>query len=93
VNLAPHDPLRLYDVDGKRVDCEEREEEPDRRRGRRALGARPTHLKEDAPLNWTLEVVCVPVSDVDRAKAFYAEEVSFRVDFDGPLASSSASSS
>jgi hypothetical protein len=24
-------------------------------------------------MNWTLEVVVVPVSDVDRAKAFYAE--------------------
>jgi predicted enzyme related to lactoylglutathione lyase len=24
-------------------------------------------------MNWTLEVVVVPVSDVDRAKGFYAE--------------------
>jgi catechol 2,3-dioxygenase-like lactoylglutathione lyase family enzyme len=43
--------------------------------------------------NTTIEVVCVPVSDVDRAKAFYAEEVGFRVDFDSPSTSSSASSS
>jgi catechol 2,3-dioxygenase-like lactoylglutathione lyase family enzyme len=33
-------------------------------------------------VNWTLEVVVVPVSDVDRAKAFYAEEVGFNVDHD-----------
>jgi catechol 2,3-dioxygenase-like lactoylglutathione lyase family enzyme len=29
-----------------------------------------------------LEVVVVPVSDVDRAKAFYAEQVGFKVDHD-----------
>ena len=33
-------------------------------------------------MNWTLEVVVVPVSDVDRAKAFYAEQLGFRVDHD-----------
>jgi predicted enzyme related to lactoylglutathione lyase len=33
-------------------------------------------------MNWTLEVVVVPVSDVDRAKAFYAEQLSFNVDHD-----------
>jgi catechol 2,3-dioxygenase-like lactoylglutathione lyase family enzyme len=33
-------------------------------------------------MNWTLEVVVVPVSDVDRAKAFYAEQVGFNVDHD-----------
>jgi catechol 2,3-dioxygenase-like lactoylglutathione lyase family enzyme len=33
-------------------------------------------------MNWTLEVVVVPVSDVDRAKAFYADKVGFRVDHD-----------
>jgi catechol 2,3-dioxygenase-like lactoylglutathione lyase family enzyme len=33
-------------------------------------------------MNWTLEVVVVPVSDVDRAKAFYADQVGFAVDFD-----------
>jgi catechol 2,3-dioxygenase-like lactoylglutathione lyase family enzyme len=33
-------------------------------------------------VNWTLEVVVVPVSDVDRAKAFYAEQVGFAVDHD-----------
>jgi catechol 2,3-dioxygenase-like lactoylglutathione lyase family enzyme len=33
-------------------------------------------------MNWTLEVVIVPVSDVDRAKAFYADQVGFTVDHD-----------
>lgn len=33
-------------------------------------------------MNWTLEVVVVPVSDVERAKAFYAEGLGFNVDHD-----------
>lgn len=33
-------------------------------------------------MNWALEVVVVPVSDVDRAKKFYAEQVGFTVDHD-----------
>jgi catechol 2,3-dioxygenase-like lactoylglutathione lyase family enzyme len=33
-------------------------------------------------MNWTLEVVIVPVSDVDRAKAFYADQLGFHVDHD-----------
>lgn len=33
-------------------------------------------------MNWTLEVVVVPVSDVDLAKAFYAEQLGFSVDHD-----------
>lgn len=33
-------------------------------------------------MNWTLEVVIVPVSDIDRAKAFYAEQLGFVVDHD-----------
>jgi len=33
-------------------------------------------------VNWTLEVVVVPVSDVDRAKAFYADQIGFNVDHD-----------
>lgn len=33
-------------------------------------------------MNWTLEVVVVPVSDVDRAKAFYADQLQFGVDHD-----------
>jgi len=33
-------------------------------------------------MNWTLEVVVVPVSDLDRAKAFYAEQLGFNLDHD-----------
>ena len=33
-------------------------------------------------MNWTLEVVVVPVSNVDHAKAFYAERLGFNVDHD-----------
>ncbi len=33
-------------------------------------------------MNWTLEVVCIPVTDVDRAKAFYADQLGFHVDHD-----------
>ena len=33
-------------------------------------------------MNWTLEVVVVPVSDIDRAKDFYAEQLGFAVDHD-----------
>ena len=33
-------------------------------------------------MNWTLEVVVVPVADVDRAKAFYCEGLGFNVDHD-----------
>jgi catechol 2,3-dioxygenase-like lactoylglutathione lyase family enzyme len=33
-------------------------------------------------VNWTLEVVVVPVSDVERAKAFYEQKLGFNVDHD-----------
>ena len=33
-------------------------------------------------MNWTLEVVVVPVADIDRAKAFYADKLGFAVDHD-----------
>jgi catechol 2,3-dioxygenase-like lactoylglutathione lyase family enzyme len=33
-------------------------------------------------MNWTLEVVVVPVSDIDRAKTFYADGLGFKVDHD-----------
>jgi catechol 2,3-dioxygenase-like lactoylglutathione lyase family enzyme len=33
-------------------------------------------------MDWKLELVPIPVSDVDRAKAFYAEKVGFHVDHD-----------
>ena len=30
----------------------------------------------------TIEVVCVPVTDIDKAKAFYADQIGFTVDYD-----------
>jgi catechol 2,3-dioxygenase-like lactoylglutathione lyase family enzyme len=33
-------------------------------------------------MDWKLELVVVPVSDVDRAKKFYAEDVGFTLDYD-----------
>jgi catechol 2,3-dioxygenase-like lactoylglutathione lyase family enzyme len=33
-------------------------------------------------MDWKLEVVVVPVTDVDRAKHFYAEQLGFQVDVD-----------
>jgi catechol 2,3-dioxygenase-like lactoylglutathione lyase family enzyme len=33
-------------------------------------------------MDWKLELVAVPVSDVDRAKAFYAEKAGFTTDHD-----------
>ena len=33
-------------------------------------------------MDWKLEVIVVPVADVDRAKQFYAERVGFHVDVD-----------
>jgi catechol 2,3-dioxygenase-like lactoylglutathione lyase family enzyme len=33
-------------------------------------------------MDWKLELIAVPVSDVDRAKAFYTDQVGFRADHD-----------
>jgi predicted enzyme related to lactoylglutathione lyase len=33
-------------------------------------------------MDWKLELVIIPVSDVDRAKAFYTEKVGFNADHD-----------
>jgi predicted enzyme related to lactoylglutathione lyase len=33
-------------------------------------------------MDWKLELVAIPVSDVDRAKDFYAEKVGFNADHD-----------
>ncbi|HEY3956575.1 MAG TPA: VOC family protein [Streptosporangiaceae bacterium] len=33
-------------------------------------------------MDWKLELVVIPVSDVDRAKRFYAEDVGFTLDYD-----------
>lgn len=37
-------------------------------------------------MDWKLELVAVPVSDVDRAKSFYAEQVGFVADHDHRVA-------
>jgi len=36
-------------------------------------------------MDWTLEVVVVPVSDVDRAKTFYVEKLGFDLDHDARI--------
>ena len=36
-------------------------------------------------MDWTLEVVLVPVADVERAKRFYEERFGFHVDHDTPV--------
>jgi catechol 2,3-dioxygenase-like lactoylglutathione lyase family enzyme len=33
-------------------------------------------------VDWTLELIVVPVSDIDRAKAFYLDQAGFRLDVD-----------
>src|SRR3954452_17672329 len=33
-------------------------------------------------MDWKLELVAIPVSDVDRAKAFYVDKVGFNADHD-----------
>src|SRR6187200_3773729 len=33
-------------------------------------------------MDWKLELIAVPVSDVDRAKAFYTEQAGFNADHD-----------
>jgi catechol 2,3-dioxygenase-like lactoylglutathione lyase family enzyme len=40
-------------------------------------------------MDWKLEVVVVPVSDVDRAKAFYTDTVGFHLDVDHRLGTTS----
>ena len=33
-------------------------------------------------MDWKIELVAIPVSDVDRAKAFYVDKVGFNADHD-----------
>ena len=33
-------------------------------------------------MDWKLELIVVPVSDVDRAKAYYTDQADFNVDVD-----------
>jgi len=39
-------------------------------------------LIEEDKMDWKLELVVIPVSDVDRAKAFYTDQVGFIADHD-----------
>jgi catechol 2,3-dioxygenase-like lactoylglutathione lyase family enzyme len=41
-----------------------------------------TSTQQERTMDWKLELVVVPVSDVDRAKRFYAEQLGFVVDVD-----------
>ena len=51
--------------------------------------AHTTPRKEEAaggvgsrPMDWKIELIAIPVSDVDRAKAFYTDQVGFNADHD-----------
>jgi catechol 2,3-dioxygenase-like lactoylglutathione lyase family enzyme len=44
-------------------------------------------------MDWKLEVVVIPVSDVDRAKQFYSERLGFNVDVDNRMGASFRTSS
>jgi catechol 2,3-dioxygenase-like lactoylglutathione lyase family enzyme len=35
-----------------------------------------------ADMDWKIELVAIPVTDVDRAKAFYVDQVGFHADHD-----------
>ena len=43
---------------------------------------RPPHTREEVEMEIKLELVMVPVSDVDRAKAFYVDGCGFNADHD-----------
>src|SRR5437763_178694 len=45
-------------------------------------GTPPRMAAEVRALDWKLELIPLPVSDVDRAKAFYTEKVGFNADVD-----------
>jgi catechol 2,3-dioxygenase-like lactoylglutathione lyase family enzyme len=40
------------------------------------------HVERENPVDWTLEVVILPVSDIDRSVAFYRDQVGFDLDHD-----------
>jgi catechol 2,3-dioxygenase-like lactoylglutathione lyase family enzyme len=47
------------------------------------LAAAPLHRRWHHPrMDWTLEVVILPVSDIDRSIAFYRDKVGFHLDHD-----------
>jgi catechol 2,3-dioxygenase-like lactoylglutathione lyase family enzyme len=44
--------------------------------------ASDTTQTEAPTLNWKLELVAIPVTDIDRAKDFYVDQVGFNADYD-----------
>jgi catechol 2,3-dioxygenase-like lactoylglutathione lyase family enzyme len=47
------------------------------------VGDRPVGREtEEAQMDWKLELVAVPVTDVDRAKEFYVDRAGFTLDHD-----------
>jgi catechol 2,3-dioxygenase-like lactoylglutathione lyase family enzyme len=40
------------------------------------------HERKEEPMDWKLENVVLPVSDVDRARAFYGDRLGFHLDVD-----------
>src|SRR5919199_3542907 len=38
--------------------------------------------RKDSPMDWKIELILLPVSDVDRARSFYADQVGFHLDHD-----------
>jgi catechol 2,3-dioxygenase-like lactoylglutathione lyase family enzyme len=47
-----------------------------------AVATRIDDTRGSPTMDWKLELVSVPVSDVDRAKAFYTEQAGFNADHD-----------
>ena len=43
-------------------------------------------------MDWRLELVVIPVSDVDRAKSFYTEKIGFNADQDHRVSDAVSSS-
>src|SRR5207248_6487105 len=41
-----------------------------------------SNARRQSRMDWKLELVIVPVADVDRSKAFYSEQLGFNVDVD-----------
>jgi predicted enzyme related to lactoylglutathione lyase len=43
------------------------------------------HPDKGAIMDWKLELVAIPVTDVDRAKAFYVDKIGFNADVDATV--------
>jgi catechol 2,3-dioxygenase-like lactoylglutathione lyase family enzyme len=47
-----------------------------------SVGIMPQHRHGGGEMDWRLELVSIPVTDVDRAKAFYTDKAGFTADHD-----------